>query len=646
MLKHLYLSIKPILHANLAKYAELQLTEGRVTYILRRSVTSGWYMLELLMEGGFQADTVTLSCMGGTSCLDARRFCLTIKSGRLAKRILYFPKHVSLITLSVDSGSDASIVSLRFVRLQKQFAVQRMLARVASGLGVSESKVLSQIQHSTHSERGAIEHFLFNAYDRSFLQLGHDEYLRWCNLVEPNLLFGESSSYLSFYKEGLKNNDGYKVFVASSYRLTEYACAMMVGALLQNPSAVLVYADEDVIDQWGQRSHPNFKSDWDIDLFSSFDYISAFYVCRLDWFQKNQNVFQEFGVHLALSALLPKEPKSSVLHLPLILGHRIKESMAVPCYDFSKRQLALEQGLSKGLRVAEGLIPFSLRILPPMPKPEPLVSLIIPTRDALAVLQPCIESILKKTTYLNYEILIIDNQSSNNETLDWFSEVQVNPKIRILKYDSCFNYSAINNFGVHHALGSVIGLINNDIEVISGNWLTEMVSHVMRPEVGCVGAKLYYSNDQIQHGGVILGLGHVAGHAHRFLARDADGYQGRLKLVQGYSAVTAACLLVRREVYEQVGGLDEQNLTVAYNDVDFCLRVRAEGYRNLWTPYAELYHHESVSRGEDDTPEKKARFDREVAYMRQVWGRELDHDPCYNPNLSLRREDFALREFL
>jgi GT2 family glycosyltransferase len=272
------------------------------------------------------------------------------------------------------------------------------------------------------------------------------------------------------------------------------------------------------------------------------------------------------------------------------------------------------------------------------------VSLLIPTRNKLDILKPCVESILEKTTYKNFEIIILDNQSTDPDILAWFREIQTNHQVKVLLYNHPFNYSAINNFGVCYAKGSIIGLINNDVEVISENWLSEMVTHSCRQEIGCVGAKLYYSNGQIQHAGVILGLGHVAGHAHRFAERDADGYFGRLKLVQNYSAVTGACLLVRREIYEQVGGLNEQDLPVAYNDVDFCLRVQAAGYRNLWTPHAELYHHESVSRGEDDTPEKKARFDKEVAYMRNTWSKELDNDPCYNPNLSRLREDFSLRE--
>ena len=187
----------------------------------------------------------------------------------------------------------------------------------------------------------------------------------------------------------------------------------------------------------------------------------------------------------------------------------------------------------------------------------------------------------------------------------------------MLAYDYPFNYSAINNFGARHAKGTVIGLINNDIEVINPEWLTEMVSQCLRPEIGCVGAKLYYSNDTLQHAGVILSLGGVA-------------------------AVTAACLLIRKEIFDAVEGLDEENLHVAFNDVDFCLKVREAGYRNLWTPYAELYHYESISRGAEDSPEKIARFAREVNFMKSKWGKHLELDPFYSPNLSKDREDFSI----
>ena len=223
----------------------------------------------------------------------------------------------------------------------------------------------------------------------------------------------------------------------------------------------------------------------------------------------------------------------------------------------------------------------------------------------------------------------------------YFDEIACHDKVTLLSYPHPFNYSAINNFAVKHAKGEIVGLVNNDIEVINADWLTEMTSQAIREDVGCVGAMLYYPNDTIQHAGVICGLGGVAGHSHKHFAKDHPGYFKRLQLVQNLSAVTAACLLVKKTVFDEVGGLNELDLTVAFNDVDFCLRVKEQGYRNLWTPYAELYHHESISRGAEDNPEKVARFNREMEYMKQKWEKELSHDPFYNENLTLDREDFS-----
>ena len=279
----------------------------------------------------------------------------------------------------------------------------------------------------------------------------------------------------------------------------------------------------------------------------------------------------------------------------------------------------------------------------PVPTPAPLVSLLIPTRDKREVLEVAVRSILDKTTYPNFEIVILDNGSVEPQTLQWFEAVQRNEsRVRVLRYDLPFNYAAINNFGEKHARGSIIGLINNDVEVISPGWLTEMVGHVCRQDVGCVGAKLYYSDGTIQHGGVIIGIGGVAGHSHKYAPANAYGYFSRLLLTQAVSAVTGACLLVRRDVYREVNGLDEQNLAIAFNDVDFCLKVRQAGYHSVWTPYAELYHHESVSRGSEDTPEKAARFQAEAEFMMKKWGEQLKRDPYYSPHLTLDREDFSI----
>ncbi|TOK94540.1 hypothetical protein CGI07_23115 [Vibrio parahaemolyticus] len=225
----------------------------------------------------------------------------------------------------------------------------------------------------------------------------------------------------------------------------------------------------------------------------------------------------------------------------------------------------------------------------------------------------------------------------------YFKQLSRDKRILLLSYDKPFNYSAINNYAIEYAQGSIVVLLNNDVEVISPDWLSEMVSLCSRDEVGCVGAKLYYPNDTLQHAGVILGLGGVAGHSHKYFDKDQDGYFKRLKIRQNLSAVTAACLAVRKDVYNQVNGLNEEDLTVAFNDVDFCLKVQAAGYKNVWTPYAELYHHESISRGTEDTPEKRARFASEVDYMKRTWNSELRNDPYYHPLLTRDREDFSKR---
>ena len=293
-------------------------------------------------------------------------------------------------------------------------------------------------------------------------------------------------------------------------------------------------------------------------------------------------------------------------------------------------------------KVLAGKFPNTYRVKWGLPEDTPKVSIIIPTRDGLNILSQCIDSVLERTDYPNYEILVVDNESADTATLDYLKTLQKTDNIRVLKYKGAFNYSAINNYAVEHAEGSVITLMNNDIEVISEDWLSEMVSHALRSDIGCVGAKLLYKNNMIQHAGVILGIGGVAGHAHKYFDAESEGYFSRLHLVQNLSAVTAACLCVEKSVYEKADGLNEKELKVAFNDVDFCLRVGAMGLKNVWSPYAVLYHHESVSRGHDNTEEKKARFNSEAKYMQQQWGELLLADPAYNRNLTRVREDFSL----
>jgi GT2 family glycosyltransferase len=279
-----------------------------------------------------------------------------------------------------------------------------------------------------------------------------------------------------------------------------------------------------------------------------------------------------------------------------------------------------------------------------VPQPAPLVSMVIPTRNGLDLLRPCVDSILRRSTYPAFEIIIVDNGSDDPACLAWMQQAAKDPRISIRRDDRPFNFSALNNAAVADARGEFIALVNNDIEVITPGWLEEMVSLAARPGIGAVGARLWYGDGTLQHGGVITGIGASAGHAHKKLTRGEPGMMGRAQRLQALSAVTAACLVVRREAYEQVGGLDEEAFVVAFNDIDFCLKLRAAGLRNVWTPFAELYHHESVSRGSDRHPSRKQRFERERAALQARWGAALARDPAYNPNLTLSNENFALAD--
>jgi GT2 family glycosyltransferase len=437
-------------------------------------------------------------------------------------------------------------------------------------------------------------------------------------------------------------------------KLSLHALYHVASAFNQHPGTKVVYSDEDKLDESGKRFDPHFKPDWNPDLLHSQNYVShlcvyeAALVREIGGFRIGYEGGLDYDLLLRCAA---RCRDGEIVHISKVLYHW-RSLEAITARGVDEKNSKTDAGIralsdyfisqGKQVSVHQGIVANSYRVRHAIPRPEPLVSLLIPTRDRLELIRTCVGSILEKTTYPNFEILILDNQSAEASTLEWFDEIQADGQVRVLRYDHPFNYSAINNFGAQHARGELLGLVNNDIEVISEEWLTEMVSHAIRPEIGCVGAKLYYGNDTIQHAGVILGVGGVASHSHKRFPRDAPGYLQRLQLIQNLSAVTAACLLVRKSIYEEVGGLNENDLRVAYNDVDFCLRVRSVGYRNLWTPYAELYHHESISRGGEDTPEKKARFAKEKEYMKQTWGQMLARDPAYNCNLTLSRVDFSL----
>jgi O-antigen biosynthesis protein len=386
----------------------------------------------------------------------------------------------------------------------------------------------------------------------------------------------------------------------------------------------IIYTDSDkLVAPNFERTAPDFKPDWNLDLFlsggSSQNYTQdlCFFktelVRELDGFGSNLDSSFEL-----ISRALSSKKSLQIHHIPQVLVHVRQVDGGVEAVGHQKMQHAL-------------------------PAVSPLVSLIIPTKNNVALLRQCIDSILSKTSYTNFEILIVDNGSEQPETLDYLKKLTTHPQIRVIRDNYAFNYSALNNYAVTFAEGEVLALVNDDIEVgdaASADWLTEMVGHALRPGVGAVGARLWYPNQTLQHAGMVL-VGGVARHVHKYLPKGETGFNGRAVLTQNFSAVTGACLVVKKDLFTQVGGLNDQELAVGFNDVDFCLKLVEAGYRNVWTPHAELIHHESATRGQDNSPEKQRRAEKELRYMRKRWGDRLYNDPAYNPNLSDGRDDMS-----
>jgi glycosyltransferase involved in cell wall biosynthesis len=421
-----------------------------------------------------------------------------------------------------------------------------------------------------------------------------------------------------------------------------------------HPDAQFIYSDEDKIDTEDRRFDPYFKPDWNPDLNSGQNYTSHLSVYRtelirsLGGFRKGFEGSQDWDLFLRA---IERIPASAIRHIPKLLYHwrAVPGSTALQpaekTYPMEAARVALADHFKRRGEAVE-LLPVPgdhWRIKYPVPSPAPLVSLIIPTRNALKLVRQAVQSILAITDYPNYEIVVVDNESDDPDTIAYLDGLSKggNPRVRVIGYHAPFNYSAINNFAVRESKASVIGLLNSDVEAIERGWLSEMVSQACRPGIGAVGAMLYYPTNTVQHAGVILGLGGVAGHPYKEFPRGDQGQKNRLRLVQNYSAVTAACMVIQKDRYLEVGGLNEKDLSIAFNDVDLCCKLIKAGYRNLWTPYAELYHHESATRGTDNTPEKRARFQSEIEYMTNTWGNLLMTDPAYNPNLTLVGEDFS-----
>jgi GT2 family glycosyltransferase len=443
-------------------------------------------------------------------------------------------------------------------------------------------------------------------------------------------------------------------FMEAGDRLAEQALFEVAMTLDAHPDADIVYTDEDVIGDDGRRCDPVFKPAFSLDLLLGTNMIGRLAVYRRSLLEAHDlslgDMNREREHDRALRAAMATVP-ARIRHIPAVLYHRAAsgnaEQSARP--DEAKPPPILDvPGLPGVQRVPMAGHPDWRRVIWPLPNPPPRVSLIVPTRDRTDLLARCVLGLLHRTDYPNFEVLIVDNDSQEAGTLSLFRMLLMDHRVRVIPAPGAFNFSALNNLGFRAATGAVIVMVNNDIDVIDDGWLKEMVSHAVRPDVGAVGAKLLYRDGRIQHAGIVLGVGHhddgpgIAGHFGHYAEAEDDGYLGQFALTREVSAVTGACLALRRQVWGAVGGLNETDLAVAYNDVDFCLRIKALGFRIIWTPFAQLYHLESASRAREETPEQHARAAREAQFMRDRWGPALDNDPFYNPNFDRKDHRFEL----
>ena len=474
-----------------------------------------------------------------------------------------------------------------------------------------------------------------------------DSRVRFCNLKE-NLGIAENTNRAFAMTKGefvgLLDHDDL---------LAPNALYEIVKILQDHPQADALYTDEDkVTTELDEHFQPHLKPDFNLDLLRSNNYICHFFVVQKSIVEKAGGFRKEFdGAQDYDFIFRCTENAGEVLHVPEILYHwrthkaSTADNPASKMYAFEAGKRAIEAHLER--TGTEGEVSHTqdlgfYRVKYPV-QGKPLVSVIIPNKDEKETLQTCLEMLEKNTGYQNFEIIIVENNSTTDEIFRYYKELSGNRKIHLLRWGKEFNYSAINNFAVAHAKGEYLLFLNNDVKSINPDWLEEMLGVCQRPEVGGVGAKLIYPDNTIQHAGCVIGMGGIAGHMFVDMPADRTGYLHKASLLQDMSAVTAACLLMKKEVFEQAGGFTEE-LAVAFNDVDLCLKVRKNGYLIVYDPYAKLYHMESKTRGAEDSKEKVRRFQTEIEYMRCHWIDILKNgDPCYNKNLSLTKWNYSLK---
>ena len=454
--------------------------------------------------------------------------------------------------------------------------------------------------------------------------------------------------------KGITRSTGeFVTFIDHDDILPPFALYEIVKAINEKPDADFLYSDEDRITANGKkRFDPYFKPDWNPDLLRSCNYIGHLTIIKKDLLTKIGNLRRECeGSQDHDLVLRAGEKAGKIIHISKILYHwrihkkSVSQKAEGKMYAYESARKALQEHLKRiGRKGKVEILPIlGLYKITHQISKKPLISIIIPSMNNSGLLEKCISSIIEKSSYKRWEIIIVDTGSDQAEVFRYYDYLRDHySNIKVLTWHKTFNFSAVNNYAVQSAHGEILLFLNNDTEVITKDWLERMLEHATRREVGSVGAKLYYPNDIIQHAGLIVGIEGIAIHLHKFFPRDSSGYFGRLKAIQNLNAVTGACLMMRREVFTEVGGFDER-LSLAYNDVDLCLKTREKGYLIVWTPYAELYHHESKTRGYEDTNEKRDRIKKESDLFVKKW-RELlkKGDPYFNPNLNFKKGDFSI----
>jgi len=651
---------------------------------------SGWVIVMMHLNrqcSGYESRLIFTLSSGQTIETDLP---VTLK-GKVFQ-VVYFPANIKEIHFEpMTSVGRFQIDDFEFIKISWVVRNYLMLRRLYHTYRVQSDEVLYKVglrwympffqldkaYQMTSNFRGYSPKISYDKWISQYDEIDHHDEGKitkkiriWNRLPKLTLVYlGENNSDFITFKMELKRTQLYQnynvihkgelckeylnhkwiVFVEPTLTLRVHALFWLAYEIKNKPNAAFIYSDHDFIDEDGQRYSPQFKPQWSPELFYASNYIGKMVAIRVDLIDFSKlnywNIFEIVLSFIDKTQMLFLQGLE-VIHIPNLLFH-VSGSQ-----DIVERQYILENQESlrsyfanKHVSVqVDGFYEKYIKLVYNVTS-KPLVSIIIPTRDALYHLQICVDCLLKDTLYQNYEILIVDNQSIEAATLQYFDEISQHNQVRIISYNKPFNYSAINNYASRFAKGEVLCLLNNDTKVISPTWLNVMLGQLQQPNVGVVGTKLLFDNGKVQHAGDAVGPGGCADHFHSGLDADEPGYMGRAILAQDLSAVTAACLLTTRKVFEGLNGLDESNLPVAFNDVDYCLRVRSEGFRVVFTPYVSLYHYESISRGKDDNPEKMARAKKEADYMRNRWPNVIADDPFYNPNLNYSRPDFELSRF-